>query len=145
MQIEHPVCCGIDVHKDMLTACLRRVDANGQVSKERREFATTYTSLLTLSDWLVEQHCPLVAMGSTGGLLEACLSFARLDGPGVHCQCARAAQPPRQKDGQKGCGLDRGALGPWAHPAQLCAPSRDWRLAGCDAHAGRLGADTEPK
>jgi len=66
MQVAHPVCCGIDVHKDTLTACLRRVDANGQVSKERREFATTYTSLLTLSDWLVEQHCPIVAMESTG-------------------------------------------------------------------------------
>jgi transposase len=65
MQIEHPVCCGIDVHKDMLTACLRRVDTNGQVSKERREFATTYPSLLALSDWLVEQHFPVVAMAST--------------------------------------------------------------------------------
>ena len=42
MQVEHPVCGGIDVHKDTLTACLRRVDANGQVSKEGREFATTY-------------------------------------------------------------------------------------------------------
>ena len=50
MQVEHPVCCGIDVHKDTLTACLRRVDANGYVSKEGREFATTYTSLLALSD-----------------------------------------------------------------------------------------------
>jgi len=66
MQVEHPVCCGIDVHKDTLTACLRRVDANGQVSKEGGEFATTYTSLLALSDWLVEQHCPVVAMESTG-------------------------------------------------------------------------------
>ena len=66
MQVEHPVCGGIDVHKDTLTACLRRVDANGQVSKEGREFVTTYTSLLALSDWLVEQHCPVVAMESTG-------------------------------------------------------------------------------
>ena len=41
MQGEHPVCCGIDVHKDMLTAWLRRVDANGQVSQEGRECATT--------------------------------------------------------------------------------------------------------
>jgi hypothetical protein len=50
MQVEYPVCCGIDVHKDTRTACLRRVDANGQVSKERRELAPTDTSLLTLSD-----------------------------------------------------------------------------------------------
>jgi transposase len=66
MQVEHPVCCGIDVHKDTLTACLRRVDAHGQVSKEKREFATTSTALLTLSDWLAAQHCPVVAMESTG-------------------------------------------------------------------------------
>ena len=66
MQVEHPVCCGIDVHKAMPTACLRRVGTDGQVSKEGREFATTYTSLLALSDWLVEQHCPVVAMESTG-------------------------------------------------------------------------------
>jgi transposase len=42
------------------------VDANGQVSKEGREFATTSTSLLTLSDGLVDQHCPVGAMESTG-------------------------------------------------------------------------------
>ena len=66
MQVDHPVCGGIDVHKDTLTACLRRVDANGQVSKAGREFATTSPSLLALSDWLVEPHCPVVAMASTG-------------------------------------------------------------------------------
>jgi hypothetical protein len=31
MQVEHPVCCGINVHKAMPTACLRRVNADGQV------------------------------------------------------------------------------------------------------------------
>src|SRR5499427_4851247 len=66
MPVTYPVCCGIDVHKDTRTACRRRVDANGQVSKERREFVTTSTSLLTLSDWLVEQHCPIVARESAG-------------------------------------------------------------------------------
>jgi transposase len=66
MQVDHPVCGGIDVHKDTLTACLRRIDAHGQVSKAGREFATPYTSLLAFSDWLVEQHCPVVALESTG-------------------------------------------------------------------------------
>jgi len=75
MQVEHPVCCGIDVHKAMLTACLRRVGTDGQVSKEGREFATTYPSLLALSDWLVERHCPVVAMESTGVYLTGCKFF----------------------------------------------------------------------
>src|SRR5215831_4305964 len=67
MQVEHPVCCGIDVHKDMLTACLRRAEGNGQVSKAVREFATTYQALLALADWLAEHHCPVGAMDSTDG------------------------------------------------------------------------------
>jgi transposase len=66
MQVMHPICCGIDVHQARLTACVRQVDAHGQVRKEVREFATTYTALLALADWLVEQHCPVVAMESTG-------------------------------------------------------------------------------
>jgi hypothetical protein len=40
MQVVHPICCGIDVHQTQLTACLRRVDADGQVTQEVREFAT---------------------------------------------------------------------------------------------------------
>src|SRR2546427_444116 len=87
MQVEHPVCGGIDVHKDTLTACLRRVDAHGQVSKAGREFATTSPSLLALSDWLVEPHGPVVALESTGvswkpvyhvlaGVVEVCIGNA---------------------------------------------------------------------
>ena len=34
MQVIHPICCGIDVHQAQLTACLRRVDMDGQVTKE---------------------------------------------------------------------------------------------------------------
>ena len=62
----HPICCGIDVHQAQLTACLRRVDTGGQVTQEVREFATTYDALLTLSTWLTEEQCPVVALESTG-------------------------------------------------------------------------------
>jgi transposase len=66
MQVVHPICCGIDVHQAQLTACLRRVDADGQVTQEVREFATTYDALLTLSTWLTEEQCPVAALESTG-------------------------------------------------------------------------------
>ena len=66
MQVVHSICCGIDVHQACLTACLRHVDAAGQVRQDVREFATTYSALLALLDWLVEAHCPVVAMESTG-------------------------------------------------------------------------------
>jgi transposase len=66
MQVMHPVCCGIDVHQAHLTACLRCVEGDGQVTQDVREFSTTYSALLALTEWLVEQHCPVVAMESTG-------------------------------------------------------------------------------
>jgi transposase len=66
MQVVYPVCCGIDVHQARLTACLRGVQGDGQVTQDVREFATTYSALLALTEWLVEQHCSVVAMESTG-------------------------------------------------------------------------------
>jgi len=66
MQVVYPVCCGIDVHQAQLTACLRRVGTDGQITQDVREFGTMYNDLLTLSDWLVAQDCPVVAMESTG-------------------------------------------------------------------------------
>jgi hypothetical protein len=46
MQIIHPVCGGIDGHSPQLTACLRRVSDEGQISTELRDFGTTYAELL---------------------------------------------------------------------------------------------------
>lgn len=66
MQVVHPMCCGLDVHQAIVTACLRRVSDAGEVTTDLRTFGTTYPELLALSDWLIEQHCPVVAMESTG-------------------------------------------------------------------------------
>jgi predicted nucleotidyltransferase len=66
MQVVSPICCGLDVHQATLTACVRRVTANGQTTTDLRQFGTTSPALRALSDWLVEQHCPVVAMESSG-------------------------------------------------------------------------------
>src|SRR4030095_12762771 len=70
MQVVHPVCCGLDVHQASLTACLRRMRDDGQITTEARVFGTAfgaaYAALLALSDWLSASHCPVVAMESTG-------------------------------------------------------------------------------
>ena len=66
MDVVYPVCCGIDVHQARLTACLRRVQEDGHVTKDVQEFDTTYPALLLLLDWLIAQHCPVVALESTG-------------------------------------------------------------------------------
>ena len=59
-------CCGLDVHKKVIVACLRQTDESGKVGKQVRTFGTTTSELLSLSDWLVEAGCTHVAMEATG-------------------------------------------------------------------------------
>ena len=44
MEVLYPRCCGLDVHKETVAACLRLV-VNGRVVKEVRTFATTTANL----------------------------------------------------------------------------------------------------
>ena len=66
MQVQYPCCCGLDVHKASVMACLLQVDAQGRRSKEIRTFGTTTEALLALGDWLRATGATHVAMEATG-------------------------------------------------------------------------------
>jgi len=66
LSVVHPRCCGIDVHKRELQACLLLSTPSGRVQQEHRAFGTTTADLLELLDWLVAAGCTHVAMESTG-------------------------------------------------------------------------------
>ena len=51
MELLHRRCCGLDVHKETVVACLRLV-SDGKVTTEVRTFQTTTVDLLRLSEWL---------------------------------------------------------------------------------------------
>ena len=65
MELLHRRCCGLDVHKETVVACLRLV-ADGKVTTEVRTFQTTTADLLRLSEWLAANDCTHVAMEATG-------------------------------------------------------------------------------
>ncbi len=66
MDLIYQRCCGLDVHKASLTACLRQRGPEGTVSQTVRTFGTTTPTLLALLDWLEAAGCTHVAMESTG-------------------------------------------------------------------------------
>jgi transposase len=66
MDVLHTCCCGLDVHKKMVVACLLHELDSGEVGKELRTFSTMTADLLALSDWLETAGCTHVAMESTG-------------------------------------------------------------------------------
>ena len=62
MRVVHECCCGLDVHKKMIVACLLRQGSEKQI----RQFGTTTGELQTMKEWLVQAGCTHVAMESTG-------------------------------------------------------------------------------
>lgn len=61
MEVLHERCCGLDVHKKSITACI--ITTKG---KEIRTFATMTRNLIELVDWVKSNRCSHVAMESTG-------------------------------------------------------------------------------
>jgi transposase len=78
MDVVYRQCCGLDVHKKMVVACLLSVDERGQRQKEIRVFTTMTRELLALADWLAAAECTQVAMESTGVFWQPI--FALLEG-----------------------------------------------------------------
>jgi transposase len=66
MQVVHERCCGLDVHKRTVVACVLVTAPDGRVTKAVRTFTTMTAGLLALSDWLHEQGVAQIAVESTG-------------------------------------------------------------------------------
>ncbi len=59
-------CCGLDIHKRRIMACVLTPGDRGKPRKEVRSFETTVAQLLALGDWMAEEGVTHVAMESTG-------------------------------------------------------------------------------
>src|SRR5262245_31100948 len=66
VQVLHPICCGLDVHKKLVVACLRVQGADGRARSEVRRFEAMTDALVGLRDWLVGAGCTLAVVESTG-------------------------------------------------------------------------------
>lgn len=66
MEVMHACCCGLDVHKKFVVACLISFGTDGSPQKEIRTFGTMTQELLGMADWLAEAGCSHIAMESTG-------------------------------------------------------------------------------
>jgi transposase len=66
MQVVHERCCGLDVHKKTVVACVLRNNADGTLERFIRTFSTMTANLLALSDWLTSLDINEIALESTG-------------------------------------------------------------------------------
>jgi transposase len=59
-------CAGLDVHKESVEACVRRMEPTGQLHQQTRHWPTMTRDLLAMADWMAAQGVTHVAMESTG-------------------------------------------------------------------------------
>jgi transposase len=121
-------CCGLDVHRDTVVACVRVPGPNAKRQHEVRTFGTTAVELLALRDWLEAHAVTHVAMESTGVYWKPV--FYVLE-EAFTCQLVNAAhikQVPGRKTDVKDCmwiaqclehGLLRGSFVPPAPVREL--------------------------
>jgi transposase len=65
MDVLHPRCCGLDVHKSSISACILVQEA-GRVQKHQRRFGAMTKDLQELANWLRQFEVTQVAMESSG-------------------------------------------------------------------------------
>jgi len=65
MEVVNSRCCGLDVHKKSISACVI-IREHGMVEKLERRFGTFTQELEDMAEWLAEHHVSHVVMEATG-------------------------------------------------------------------------------
>lgn len=66
LKIVYQICCGIDVHKTFVVACIASTNSKGVTTYKSHRFSTYTKGLKELLKWLIDNNCMDVCMESTG-------------------------------------------------------------------------------
>lgn len=66
VEIVYPVCCGMDVHKSFVVACVAVTNEHSRTEHHIKRFSTFTGDLRRLASWLASYKCRDVCMESTG-------------------------------------------------------------------------------
>lgn len=66
LKIVYPICCGMDIHKSFLVACIATTNSQGVTSYTSKRFSTFTGDLRRCAEWLSAHNCKDVCMESTG-------------------------------------------------------------------------------
>lgn len=66
MKLVYPICCGVDVHKNVIVATIVSTDNVGISTYQQESFSTINSDIQRFHSWLIENQCYHVCMESTG-------------------------------------------------------------------------------
>ena len=66
MKLKYSICCGLDVHKNVIVATIVKTNSSGISEYFQKSFSTINSDIQKFHDWLIENNCYYVCMESTG-------------------------------------------------------------------------------
>jgi transposase len=79
MRLTYPICCGLDVHKNVIVATIVTTDKNGISEYNQKSFSTINSDIQKFHDWLIENDCYHVCMESTGKYWIPIFNYLEID------------------------------------------------------------------
>lgn len=100
MDVLMECCCGLDVHRDMVEACIL-YGAASEPQAIREQFQTTRGELSRLTEWLHDNDCRHIAMESTGVYWRPVYETIEAEWAGYDCLMVVNAHHMRNLPGRK--------------------------------------------
>ena len=66
MKLKYSICCGLDVHKNVIVATIVITNNDGISEYKQKSFSTINSDIQRFHNWLIENNCFHVCMESTG-------------------------------------------------------------------------------
>lgn len=66
VKLKYPICCGLDVHKNVIVATIVITNKDGVSEYKQKSFSTINSDIQRFHNWLIENNCYHVCMESTG-------------------------------------------------------------------------------
>jgi len=123
MNIIYKNCCGLDVHKSSVTACIIKTESNGTATKEFKKFSTITTFLLEMSDWMKSNGVTHVAMESTGVYWKPVWNILEGNFKVILVNAQNIKQVPGRKTDMKDCEWIAELLGCGLLPSSFVPPA----------------------
>ena len=66
LEIVYLICCGMDIHKSFVYACIASTNEQGVTTYKSKRFSTFTKDLRFCAEWLAANNCKDICMESTG-------------------------------------------------------------------------------
>ena len=66
IKLKYSICCGLDVHKNVIVATIVTTNKDGISEYNQKSFSTINSDIQKFHNWLIENNCYHVCLESTG-------------------------------------------------------------------------------